>query len=117
MAWHTHLLFWRGWLYICADVNGSFIIWHLVDVVSKGGLMQIGYGPDKDGEFHPLAVKALEFAGDWMAVNGEAIYRTRSMPLHWVSVHTPPPLLHTHTIHTHIRSYITTTTTTTTATC
>lgn len=64
-------------------VNGSFIIWHLVDVVSKGGLMQIGYGPDKDGEFHPLAVKALEFSGDWMAVNGEAIYKTRSMPVHW----------------------------------
>jgi len=25
-------------------VNGSFIVWHLVDIVSKGGLMQIGYG-------------------------------------------------------------------------
>jgi hypothetical protein len=22
-------------------VNGSFIVWHLVDVVSKGGLMQV----------------------------------------------------------------------------
>ena len=64
-------------------VNGSFIIWHLVDVVAKGGLMQIGYGPDRDGEFHPLAVKALEYAGDWMEVNGEAIYATRSFPEHW----------------------------------
>lgn len=25
-------------------VNSSFIIWHLADVVAKGGLMQIGYG-------------------------------------------------------------------------
>lgn len=64
-------------------VNGSFIIWHLADIVAKGGLMQIGYGPDVNGEFHPLAVKALEFAGDWMAVNSEAIYATRSMPVHW----------------------------------
>jgi len=30
-------------------VNGSFIIWHLVDVVAKGGLMQIGYGPVRGG--------------------------------------------------------------------
>lgn len=40
-------------------------------------------GPDKDGEFHPLAVQALELAGDWLAVNGQAIYATRSMPVHW----------------------------------
>ena len=40
-------------------------------------------GPDRDGEFHPLAVKALHEAGDWLRVNGEAIYATRSMPLHW----------------------------------
>ena len=64
-------------------VNSSFIIWHLVDVVAKGGLMQIGYGPDRDGEFHPLAIKALHETGDWLAENGEAIYATRSMPVHW----------------------------------
>jgi hypothetical protein len=64
-------------------INGSFIIWHLADVCSKGGLMQIGYGPDKHGDFHPLAVKALEQTGDWLAVNGEAIYATRPMPEHW----------------------------------
>jgi alpha-L-fucosidase len=60
-------------------VNSSFIIWHLCDVVAKGGLMQIGYGPDVDGEFHPLAVKALEETGDWLKVNGDAIYATRAM--------------------------------------
>ena len=54
-------------------VNGSFIVWNLVDIVAKGGLFQIGYGPDRDGEFHPLAVAALHEAGDWLKVNGEAI--------------------------------------------
>jgi len=63
--------------------NGSFIIWHLVDIVSKGGLMQIGYGPDAQGQFHPKAVEALEYAGRWLDTNGEAIYGTRAMPAHW----------------------------------
>lgn len=64
-------------------VNGSFIVSHLVDIVAKGGNMEIGYGPDRDGEFHPRQVEALEFAGRWLAVNGEAIYGTRPMPQHW----------------------------------
>eukprot|EP00755_Sulcionema_specki_P018667 Sspe_Gene.67477::Locus_39809_Transcript_1_1_Confidence_1.000_Length_1547::g.67477::m.67477/K01206/FUCA; alpha-L-fucosidase len=59
-------------------VNGSFIIWHLVDIVAKGGLMQIGYGPDGDGEFHPKAVEALKYVGTWMRINSEAIYSTRA---------------------------------------
>ena len=59
-------------------VNGSFIIWHLVDIVAKGGQMQIGYGPDANGQFHPLAVEALEYAGRWLQTNGEAIYSSRT---------------------------------------
>ena len=40
-------------------------------------------GPDVNGEFHPLAVKALEYAGNWLNLNGEAIYSSHPMPLHW----------------------------------
>ena len=64
-------------------VNGSFIVWHLVDIVAKGGLMQIGYGPDADGRFHPKALEALGYAGRWLATNGEAIYATRPLPQRW----------------------------------
>ena len=42
-----------------------------------------GGSQDRDGQFHPLAVKALEFAGDWLKTNGEAIYSTRAMPRAW----------------------------------
>jgi alpha-L-fucosidase len=40
--------------------------------------MQIGYGPDANGQFHPLAVEALEYAGRWLQTNGEAIYGSRT---------------------------------------
>jgi hypothetical protein len=60
-------------------VNGSFIIWHLVDIVAKGGQMQIGYGPDANGRFHPRAVAALEYTGRWLETNGVSIYYTRPL--------------------------------------
>ena len=50
--------------------------------------MQIVYGPDRDGEFHPLAVAALEYAGAWLDTNGPAIYATRSLP-RWSDMTTP----------------------------
>lgn len=58
-------------------VNGSYIVWHLVDIVAKGGNFQIGYGPDAEGQFHPLGVAALEYTGRWLETNGAAIYYTR----------------------------------------
>eukprot|EP00038_Savillea_parva_P029182 m.69359 g.69359 ORF g.69359 m.69359 type:complete len:549 (-) comp8577_c0_seq1:122-1768(-) len=64
-------------------VNGSFIVWHLADIVAKGGLMQIGYGPDGNGQFHPKAVEALEYTGRWLGINGESIYGTRPLTQRW----------------------------------
>ncbi|MBM3848167.1 MAG: hypothetical protein FJ405_18005, partial [Verrucomicrobia bacterium] len=50
---------------------------NLIDIVSKGGNFMVGIGPDGTGRFHPVAVQRLERVGRWLAVNGEAIYRTR----------------------------------------
>jgi len=57
--------------------GGEWIIKNLVDSVAKGGNFMIGIGPDETGRFHPQAVKDLESAGEWLKVNGEAIYATR----------------------------------------
>ena len=43
----------------------------------KGGNFQVAIGPDANGNFHPEAVKRLEYVGEWLKVNGEAIYATR----------------------------------------
>ena len=34
-------------------------------------------GPDPWGQFHPEAVRRLNYVGDWLEVNGEGIYGTR----------------------------------------
>lgn len=53
------------------------IIHQLCDIVSKNGNLLLNVGPCADGSFHPDAVKVLEEIGDWLALNGEAIYGTR----------------------------------------
>lgn len=53
------------------------IIQQLADVVSKNGSLLLNVGPCADGSFHPDAVKQLHRIGDWLRVNGEAIYATR----------------------------------------
>jgi alpha-L-fucosidase len=57
--------------------GARWIIKNLIDCVAKGGNFMVGIGPDETGWFHPRAVKDLEEAGDWLRVNGEAIYATR----------------------------------------
>jgi alpha-L-fucosidase len=57
--------------------SGSWILSNLIDIVAKGGNFMPSIGPDATGRFHPAAIKQLEYVGDWLRVNGEAIYATR----------------------------------------
>ena len=57
--------------------GGEWIVKTLADVVAKGGNFMVGIGPDRDGRFHPQALAALHEAGEWLKVNGAAIYATR----------------------------------------
>lgn len=49
----------------------------LVDIVSKNGCLLLNVGPRSDGTFTDDAQKILLGMGDWLKVNGEAIYATR----------------------------------------
>ena len=49
----------------------------LVEVVCKGGNYLLNIGPSPDGEFADSAYQRLREIGDWMKVNGEAIYGTK----------------------------------------
>ncbi|MGN6482872.1 MAG: alpha-L-fucosidase [Thermomicrobiales bacterium] len=49
----------------------------VADVVSKNGNLRIGIGPLADGSIPRLQQVRIRGLGDWLAVNGEAIYGTR----------------------------------------
>ncbi len=49
----------------------------LVDIVSKNGVMLLNVGPDGQGRIDDRAATLLIGIGNWLKVNGEAIYKTR----------------------------------------
>lgn len=57
--------------------SSTTILRQLCDVVAKNGNLLLNVGPRGDGSFHPEAVKSLREIGDWLKINGEAIYGTR----------------------------------------
>jgi alpha-L-fucosidase len=59
----------------------------LLDLVSRGGNLLLDIGPAGDGTIPPIMEQRLLEIGDWLKVNGEAIYGTRTAgrPAQWTS--------------------------------
>lgn len=53
------------------------IIHLLVDIVSRGGNLLLNVGPTADGRIPVIMEDRLLALGNWLAINGEAIYETR----------------------------------------
>lgn len=53
------------------------VIHNLVDRVSKNGQLLLNVGPRTDGTIPKGAKRVLKKVGEWLRINGEAIYETR----------------------------------------
>lgn len=56
--------------------TSQVLVTSLVDIVSKNGNFLVDFGPRQDGTISQPQVDALVGMGDWLAVNGDAVYAT-----------------------------------------
>jgi alpha-L-fucosidase len=69
----------KSWGYIENDTFKSpeFVIHQLIDIVSKNGNLLLNIGPSSDGTIPEAVQKVLLEVGEWLKINGDAIYGTR----------------------------------------
>jgi alpha-L-fucosidase len=79
IAWEAIEMLTRRWALQANDVfkTHEWVVYTLIDVVSKGGNFMPGVSPLPCGKLPLPAIERLEYAGRWLNVNGEAIYAAR----------------------------------------
>jgi len=79
--WETCMTMGGSWSYAPNDKYKSTttLIHNLMNIVSKGGNYLLNIGPGPDGEWHEEAYQKLQEIGEWMKINGDAVYETRAI--------------------------------------
>jgi alpha-L-fucosidase len=80
-AWESNIPFANNWGYVPNDHYKSSreIIINVIDVVSKGGNIILGFGPDGKGICTEESIEIVTDLGNWLKQNGEGIYGTRAL--------------------------------------
>jgi alpha-L-fucosidase len=79
VPWESCVTMANNWGWVPNDVYKPTrtIIHMLADIVSKGGSLLLDAGPTPSGELEQTAYDRMKEIGQWMKVNGDAIYGTR----------------------------------------
>jgi alpha-L-fucosidase len=81
--WETCMTMNETWGYKSYAHNwksSETLVRNLIDIASKGGNYLLNVGPKPDGTFPQESITILKQMGEWMKVNGEAIYGTTANP-------------------------------------
>lgn len=82
LPWEACMTFNDSWGFKKGDDNwksAEALIFNIIDIVSKGGNYLLNVGPDSRGIIPNESVTRLGEIGNWMNINGEAIYNTRAI--------------------------------------
>ena len=88
--WETCMTLNDSWGYTETDHNWKTpqrVIHQLLEVVSKGGTFLLNVGPTAEGEIPVPSVETLKKTGEWLKINGEAVYGAQ--PTQFQSTGTP----------------------------
>ncbi len=74
---------WRLWGYTVGEHwrPADLLLDMLVEAASQGGNLLLNVGPDADGAMPPAFVERAGVIGDWLRINGEAVYGTETREL------------------------------------
>lgn len=73
---------WAGWSWVppvTVRPLSEILNW-LIQCIGRDGNMLLGVGPRPDGTIDPASAARLLEIGDWLKLNGEAVYGTRGGP-------------------------------------
>lgn len=71
-----------GWVPDAPFKSPERILALLAETTAKGGSLLLGVGPTAQGLIEPEVEWRLKEIGDWLKINGEAIYDTRTTPIY-----------------------------------
>lgn len=67
-----------GWILDATFKSARTVLTLLTEVVAKGGNLLLGIGPTPEGVIQPEVMACLDSIGEWLSVNGTAVYNTRT---------------------------------------